>query len=380
MKQFRVIHLVEDLKIGGAERVIADIVESLDRKKFEASVWCVTRGGKIAEALSDKGVEVRILGISNYRNPLNILKLTRLLRKAEPDIVHTHGYFASVISRLAAKKAGIPVIIAHVHSTYWDYHKRHVLIERKLSRFTDKIICCSRAVESFVRDFEKIEGDKTIVIYNGADEERFFPSQDAQSIRAEFGMDKKDPVVGTVSSLTPHKGHHDLLRAASLVLEEIPSVKYLLVGDGPLRERLEEQAKKANIHSSVIFTGEREDIPEVLSLMDVFVLPSSSREGLGLAIIEAMAAGKPVVATEIGGIPEVVKDGETGLLVAPGNPEALARATLRLLRDPNAARVMGEQGRIRFEEKFTKNRMVREIEDLYTDLINPTQDSSDEKA
>jgi glycosyltransferase involved in cell wall biosynthesis len=380
MTSFKVIHLVEDLKIGGAERVIADIALGLDRKKYDARVWCVTRGGETAAELGQKGIDVQVLGISSYRNPLNTFKLTRQLKAARPDIVHTHGYFASVIGRIAARRAEIPVILAHVHSTYWEYKKRHITIERKLSRFTHKIICCSRAVENFVKNTEKITDNKTIVIYNGVDEERFSPLKSLPSIRAEWGMDEETAVVGTVSSLTPHKGHEYLIQAASLVLDTLPAAKFLIVGDGPLRQRLEDQAKDLNIHPAVIFTGTRKDIPEMLSLMDVFVLPSHIREGLGIAIIEAMAAEKPVVATDIGGIPEVVNDSETGFLVDPGNPEALSKAIIELLQNPQRAKIMGEKGRNRVKEMFTTKKMLSDIEKLYQSLANQTKIKIDETA
>ena len=375
MKKLSIIHLVEDLKIGGAERVIADIVEGLDRKRFEARVWCVARGGETADELMEKGVEVRILGISSYHNPLNIIRLSRLLKKEEPDIVHTHGYFASVIGRLAAKKAGIPTIITHVHSTYWEYKKRHILIERYLSRFTHKIICCSEAVENFVTCHEKIKNDKTVVIYNGVDEERFSPIQDPSSARARFGIDRESPVVGTVSSLTPHKGQGFLIQAAAKIRDKYPSTKFLIVGDGPLRLSLEEQAQRLGLQSSLILTGARRDIPELLSLMDIFVLPSSSREGLGIAIIEAMAMEKPLVTTDIGGIPEAVQDGETGLLVPPGDSDALAKAIIELLDDPDRAKAMGKKGRDRFEQKFTRKRMLSQIENLYLALASQKKDN-----
>lgn len=376
----KVIHLVEDLKIGGAERVIADTALGLDRKKYEVSVWCVSRGGETAADLREKGIEVKILGISSYRNPLNISRLKRLLKTSRPDIVHTHGYFASVIGRIAARRANIPVILTHVHSTYWEYRKRHLLIERKLSRFTDKIICCSKAVEDFVKNFEKITDNKTIVIYNGVDVERFSPKKKTASMRAESEMNKEAPVIGTVSSLTPHKGHEHLIDAASLVLETLPSAQFLIIGDGPLRQKLENQAKNRNIHHDVIFTGIRKDIPEMLSLMDVFVLPSLSREGLGIAIIEAMAAEKPVVATDIGGIPEVVNDGETGFLVPPGDPEALAGAIIELLQNPHKAKTMGEKGRARVKKKFTTKKMLSEIENVYQSLTNQIKIKTHETA
>jgi glycosyltransferase involved in cell wall biosynthesis len=380
MTRLKVIHLVEDLKIGGAERVIADIALGLDRKKYDASVWCVTRGGETASELSEKRIEVKVLGISSFRNPLNTVRLARLLQAARPDIVHTHGYFASVIGRLAARRAGTPIILAHVHSTYWEYKKRHIMIERKLSRFTHKIICCSQAVESFVTNTEKIADNKTIVIYNGVDEERFSPSKNSTSIRAEFGMDEEAAVVGTVSSLTPHKGHEYLIQAASLVLSTLPAARFLVVGDGPLRKKLEDQAKNLNIYPAVIFAGTRKDIPEILSLLDVFVLPSHTREGLGIAIIEAMAVERPVVASDIGGIPEVVNDSDTGLLVPPGDPEALAKATNELLQNPARAKEMGKKGRIRVKERFTAKKMLAEIEHVYQSLAGQRDVKTDEKA
>jgi glycosyltransferase involved in cell wall biosynthesis len=267
-----------------------------------------------------------------------------------------------------------------VHSTYWDYKKRHIRNERKLSHFTDKIICCSKAVENFVKDFENIKDGKTTVIYNGVDEDRFSRLKDSKSIRTELGIDEGSPVVGSVSSLTPHKGHEHLIQAASLVLDKHPSTRFLIVGDGLLRKRLEDQAKDLNIHSTVIFTGERKDIPEILSLMDVFVLPSFSREGLGLAIIEAMAAKKPVVATEIGGIPEAVNKGKTGFLVPPGDPAALATAIVELLQNPKKAKEMGEKGRARVMERFTKTKMLSEIQEVYQSLVSHSERKKDETA
>jgi len=376
MNKLSVFHLVEDLKTGGAERVIADIVEGLDRKRFEARVWCLTRGGETADELLEKGVEVRILGIWSYHNPLNIIRLSRLLKKEKPDIVHTHGYFASVIGRLAAKKAGLPIIITHVHSTYWEYKKRHLLIERYLSRCTHRIICCSEAVKNFVTGHEKIKEDKTVVIYNGVDEERFLPVQDPSPVRARLGIDRESPVVGTVSSLTPHKGQKYLIQAAAKIREKYPATRFLIVGDGPLRRSLEEQALELSLQSSLIFTGARRDIPDLLSLMDIFVLPSSSREGLGIAIIEAMAMEKPTVATDIGGIPEVVQDGETGLLVRPGDSAALAKAIIELIDNPDRAKAMGKKGRNRFAQKFTRKTMLSKIEDLYLGLAGPKKDNA----
>jgi glycosyltransferase involved in cell wall biosynthesis len=234
-------------------------------------------------------------------------------------------------------------------------------------------------VEDFVRNYERIKPSKTVFIYNGVDEDNFSTFKNGSSAKAQLGVDSGVSLVGTVSSLAPHKGHKYLIQAAPMILDILPSTKFLIVGDGILREKLEEQVKNLNLISNVIFTGTRKNIPDLLPAMDIFVLPSCSREGLGISIIEAMAAEKPVVATDIGGIPEVVKNGETGLLVLPRNSEALAQAIIELLQNPKKANTMGKKGRIRFQEKFTNKRMLSEVENLYVALINQKKDNQDEK-
>jgi glycosyltransferase involved in cell wall biosynthesis len=368
MRKAKVLHLVEDLKTGGLERVIADIAQGLDKQKFEVEVWCVARGGEVAAELAEKGIEVKILGIFSCYHPYRIMNIAWLLKKSKADIVHTHGYFASVIGRTAARIAGVPILIDHMHSTYWEYKKRQIFVEKLLSSLTHKVICCSRAVENFVTGHLKVNPSKTIVIYNGADEEIFIPTENS-ALKARLGIQPADPVVGTVSSLYHHKGHEYLLQAVPLVLEAFPSTKFLIVGDGPLRKKLEDQAEDLNISAHLVFTGKRKDVPDLLSVMGIFVLPSCSREGLGISIIEAMASEKPVVATEIGGIPEVVADEETGYLVPPQNPDALAKAIVNLLQSPQRAKEMGRRGRARFEEKFTKRKMLSEVENLYLNLM-----------
>jgi len=178
-------------------------------------------------------------------------------------------------------------------------------------------------------------------------------------------MKPGEQVVGTVSSLTPHKGHTYLIEAASKVLEVFPSTQFLLVGDGRMREELEKKAKNLNLTPSIKFLGTRKDIPEILAAIDIFVLTSSSREGLGISILEAMAAEKPVVATAIGGIPEVVIDGETGILVPPKNTDDIAGAIIELLKNPGKANTMGQKGAQRVKEKFTTQHMLVDIEELY---------------
>jgi glycosyltransferase involved in cell wall biosynthesis len=368
MPRVKVFHLVEDLKLGGMEQVIASLALHLDKTHFDVSVFCVSRGGVIAEDLIRQGVRVEILGIMSYFDLSRLLKLILRLRIEKVGIIHTHGYFAGVVGRIAGLLAQTEVIIHHVHSTYYGYRKRHFAIERLLGTYTKRVVCCSGAVANHVQDREKIPAWKCDVIYNGIPEIRTVETS-AETLKQQFNILTKEPVIGTVANLFEHKGHAYLMQAARIVLDHYPSVKFLLVGDGPMRPVLQAMAGNLRISSSIIFAGRRQDIPVMLNLMDIFVLPSSGREGLGISIIEAMAAGKPAIGTILGGIPEVIEDNVTGLLVPPANHEALAGAILSLLGNRRKCAELGENGRTRYQEKFTEKLMLRKIETLYDSFL-----------
>jgi glycosyltransferase involved in cell wall biosynthesis len=368
VKRIKILHLVEDLKIGGLERVIESIVTGLDKDRYDAEVWCLAYGGEIAEELIDMGVSVKILGMKSYYNPLSLVALSRLMRKEKIEILHTHGYFASTFGRLAAILAGVPVIITHVHSTYYGYSKRNLLIERFLSFFTDKIVCVSVAVQKFVLEVEGINEKKTLVIYNGVKELGVREAKLDVS-RKSFDISDSNIVVITVASLTPHKGHGVLIDAMHILSQEYQSLRFLIVGDGPLRNDLAEYVKKLDLTQNIVFTGLKRDIYSLLRLSDIFVLPSLEREGLGIAIIEAMACGLPLAGTRLGGIPEVIEENVNGFLVTPGDPEELAVAIEKLISDKIARERMGQMGRLIYEKKFTVTKMTESIGSLYDELI-----------
>lgn len=368
MKKIKIIQLVEDLRIGGMERVVADIVSNLDRSRYDVSVWCLSGGGETADRIRSAGIDVVEQNIRSYYNPFNILKLARLFRASGPDIVHTHTYFTNTIGRLAGVFAGVRVLVTHVHSVYSQYKARNIFIERFLSRYTDRIITCSDAVKDFAVRVEGICPEKVITIYNGIDVSRFEKSARGRAVRATFGVTEDSvSVLVTVASLGPRKGHADLLDAFSEVVRDHPDARLLFVGDGPLRKDLEEQARRLELGGRVIFAGARYDVPEILAASDVFVLPSVI-EGLGIAAIEAMAAGLPVVATNTGGLPEVVKDGFSGLLVPVNDPVSLARAVNSILGDREKAKRMGEEGR-KLSSGFSLAGMIGKIEALYDGCI-----------
>ena len=370
MTRIRLAHMVEDLKIGGIERVIASIVLGLNKKRYAIEVWCLSAGGDIAEELLGKGVKVKIIGLNSYYNPARIIKLAQLIKSAKIDILHTHGYFASTFGRLAAILARTPVVISHVHSTYYGFKNRNLCIERLLSLFTTKIICVSQAVKNFVENDEKISLEKTILIYNGARD----PIKDIDfsmptSLRERMGYDSDEILLIIVASLTKNKGHVVLIEALDQIAAKIPKLKLLVVGDGPKRIKLEDYVWQLGLFDKVRFTGSIKNVFEWLKASDLFVLPSIEREGLPVALVEAMAAALPVIGSQIGGIPEAIESNVNGFLVPPKNINALAIAIEKMVSDRFKMKKMGEKSREIFSEKFSALKMSENIDALYRQMI-----------
>jgi len=369
--KIRILHLVEDLKVGGLENVFASIVLGLDKTKYQSQVWCLAQGGDVATELIGKGVAVWILGEKSYYNPLRVLHLARLIRVEKFHIIHAHGYFAGTFGRMAGIIAHVPIIIAHVHSAYHEYALRNLVIENILSRFTDRVVCVSKAVQRFVVETERIREDKTCLIYNAAC--IIPPDGNIETIlqkREQLGIDKQDVVITILASLTPNKGHRVLLDAFAQVAKKHPHIKLLIVGTGPLMEKLRDITSHLGVASKVIFAGRRRDIAPLLQLSDISLLPSITREGLGVALIEAMSMGLPLIGTKVGGIPEVIAHNVNGLLVSPGDSHELAAAMDTLVQDGEMRKQMGGRGKEIYEEKFTMSKMMGLVETLYDELLD----------
>jgi glycosyltransferase involved in cell wall biosynthesis len=365
--RIKVIHVVEDLKVGGQEKVIASIATGLDPKKFNIEIWCLARGGAVADWLWQAGIPVRILNLSTYHRPLNIVRLARHMRRSRADIVHTHGNFASTFGRLAAILAGLRGVVAHVHTCDFSLSHRHILIEKILAYFTCRIICVSQAVQDFVRNIENIPANKTCVIYNGA---AGYPMKAGLKIsRSAWGFSAQDCVVVSVGSLVENKGHRILIDAVRRLVPAYPSLRILIVGDGPLRSTLEEQVGRFKLSEFIKFTGIVKDIHSVLDKADIFVLPSRYREGLSLAVLEAMQHGLAVIAARVGGVPEAVEHNRSGILVPPGDGGKFGDAIARLLADNTLRTAMGAEGKKRYEEQFRGDKMVARIEALYQSVL-----------
>ena len=372
--KINIVHLVEKLQIGGLEKVLTTIVLNLNKEKYNVSVWCLRKGGFFANRLIENGIDVKILGISTSRNPIDIYKLYKLLKHHKIDLIHTHAYAAGTIGRISAFLAGVSVIISHNHSVYVHFNRYFHFVEWALSHITDRIICISNIVKKFANETQGISTKRLIVIHNGIDNVRPVPVEAAIELKEELGIPPEHTVIGTITHMQEHKGVLYLVQSASSLLRSRKDLVFLLVGNGKQEGELKKLCINLKVEKSVVFTGERSDIPEILSIIDVFVLPSI-REGLGLSILEAMACGKPVIATDVGGIPEVVKDGVSGILVPPKDPEALKDAILELLDDKGKQETMGCNGKRICDESFNSSTMVNKIEHLYDSLIKGSNKS-----
>lgn len=362
MRPVKVLHLVEDFKVGGLERVVETIYNGLDRSRYDPHIGCIAAGGDLADRFLQEGKSLQILGLKTYHNPANIVALARYLRRGRFAIVHTHAYFAGTMGRIAASLAGTPVVVHHVHTTYWNFQARHILMERALSAVTARIVCCSDFVRDFVVRREGITSERTVTIHNGV-EDRL--AEDGDCDRDGIG-----PVcIAVVASLVENKGHAVLLEAVHRLVQIHPGLELWIVGEGPLRETLEERAGALGMAGRAVFLGQRDDVPRILSRSDIVVLPSLYREGLSVSLIEAMSRARPVVATSVGGARELVTDGVNGFLVAPKDVSALAAKLDLLVRDETLRRAMGSAGRRRYEEKFNAAVMIGRIEALYRDLL-----------
>ncbi len=372
LQKIKVVQLAEDLKVGGLERTLAYIVNNLDPSIFSVEVWCIARGGAIADELQKNGHLLRILNLNNYFNPWKVIQLAGLLRREKVSILHSHAYFANTMGRMAAILARVPVRFAHIQSSHWssdERSSRNYLVDRLLSHFTSRVIACSDSAARFQLEALKINPRKVITIYNCTDVERYANQGATGTQRKELGIGEDDLVIGSVGRLEKLKGHRLLLEVTKDLTESFPSLKLVIIGDGEEREVLEKKRSDLGLVNHVILTGIRNDVEKLLPVLDVYVQPTIGREGLPLTVVEAMAAKLPVVASDIGGTREAVLHNQTGILVAPGDKEGLARALSRILRDREMRCQMSQEGWKLCQQKFSVTHMVEALTTLYLEEV-----------
>lgn len=371
MKKIKVLHLTLDSKIAGTERLLLELAEKSDRNFFDLHFCTLAPSGRLQEEIGQKGLKSYALNFKGLWNILPVYaRLLRLLKKEKFDIIHTHLFLSSFLGLTAARLTGNSFCVTTRH--YSDYMYRFgnflkIKMDRLCLGLSDRVIAVSDAVAKLMKEKDRISGAKITVIHNGIDLGKIMQDQSASNrVREQFGI-SDSLVVGAVGSLQHRKGHSFLIEAMPLVIKQHPRAKLVIAGEGPLLENLKKQAKKIGVDRQVIFCGYCNDIYPVISAFDVFVQPSVE-EGFGIAVLEALAMGKPVIASCVGGIPEIIRGNICGRLVPPADANRLAEAIIDVLNTSFDPEKLKNEGKKIIQERFNAKDMVLKYEQLYKDL------------
>jgi glycosyltransferase involved in cell wall biosynthesis len=375
-KPVRVLHVLRPAA-GGMRQHVLQLATGLVSHGFDAQIAC-PGDAEILRSAFAAGIEIRPVPIVGPLSPLRdieaVIVLSDVIRRGSFDLVHAHGSKAGLIGRIAAMLARSPNRVVTVHNDVLGGSVRPGLrravigVERLLARHTSRMIAVSDALRSELVDTVGIDPALAVTVHNGIDLAPFLASVDPGPVRERYGIPRDALVLGQAARFAPQKGHDTLVAAAVPVLERIPNAILLLAGDGPLLEQVVRAAARTAVASRILFPGFETDVRGMLAALDVFV-SSPVSEGLGLAAIEAMAAGLPVVSVRTGGVPEVVIEGETGLLAEPGDVPGLTEAMLRLARDPMMRLAMGKAGRLRAVEEFSQETMLERTAAVYREVL-----------
>lgn len=358
-KKINVAHVVGSLTYGGAENQVIKLLNGLDPVRFEKHLITFSSGRSELRSLLSPSVKTHNLNLSGLKSLLGIVTMSVLLKRERIHIVQSHMYHVNLYSVLAARLAGVPVVVTTEHGkNSWKRNHHRVIERRVISPLASIRIAVSNDILETRVQMDRIPAGKMIVVPNCVD----IPPAVAR--RADAGA----VVLGTVGRFVPAKDYATLLRAAKPVLESNNAAELWLVGDGPEKEDLERLTEDLGIRDRVLFTGWQPDVSKYLSRMTVFVL-SSITEGIPVAMLEAMVAGIPVVATRVGGIPEVIEHGKNGLLVDPRRPEELAQAVMQLLRDEGLRTRLGDQGRQHIVDNYSTGTICDEYTRLFERLL-----------
>lgn len=359
----KVLLVIDNLGRGGAQQQVMEFLRNVDRYAFGVTIVSLDKTkGDYRDQIKKCGFEVYELGHRGLINFKTLFCLIKLVRQVRPDIVHTYLYASDFYGRIAARLAGVRVIISSIRNLHVWKKRHHILADHLLARVTDAIIINAEALRDFVVRKEKIDTRKIITIYNGIDLTRFEGLVDPAKVKAELGIPVGGLLVGMVGRFARQKDYRNFLSAAVSILKTREDVFFVVVGEGETRQDLMKEFK----HPKVIFTGQRTDIPSLINAMNLCVL-STFFEGCPNVIMEYMACSKPVIASNVGGCPELVQDGSTGYIVPLDNPDALAQKMNILLDDSQLREKFGINGRKRIEEGFTVGKMVHSIENIYRD-------------
>ena len=378
MTTTRVLNVVPTLMCGGTENQFMTLARMLDRVRFDVEFACLRRWGGFVDELLARNIPLTEYPVSTFRSLAAVAqqaRLTRHIRRRRIQIVHAYNFYGNVFATPPARLVA-PVVIASIRDCAPYLTRMQKRVQRYACQFADCILVNADAVKEWLIG-DGYDASKIAVIRNGVDLARFDNLPAQSHVRRELGLAADTPLVGVVSRLTRLKGLEHFLEAAAIVRSRIPAARFLVVGETNPMDRdylreLQTHAARYGVADHVTFTGIRSDVPAVLASLTVSVMPSLN-EALSNVVLESMAAGAPTVATRVGGTPEAVVEGVTGILVPPADSTALADAIVHLLRNPQLAAHLGCAARARIADHFSVRRMVRATEDLYTQLLERKQ-------
>ena len=374
-----ILFVIDGLEFGGGERTFLQLIQGLSCVEYGIHV-ATSLEGDFFKILTEMGIDVVPLDLKRRVNVKNIKRLSEIIRERKISIVHSQGGRADFYARMASKMLKPKVKI--VNTVAMPVKGYDVGVFRKgvyrfldwfSERYVDRFIVVSEVLRDALLSSYKIQPDKVIKIYNGIELDEYRPNgkevrSQKSEVRREFGIAKDVPVIGAIGRMVWQKGFEYLIQAIPDIVQDVPDAKFLLVGDGPLRERIEALSKELRVRDNMIFTGFRSDIKEILCAVDLLVIPSLL-EGFPMVILEAMAMAKPIIATNIDGITEQITDGVNGILVPPKDPSALAKGVIRVLNNKELAMTMGLSARKKVEQEFSVEKMVAETEKVYLSLL-----------
>ncbi len=365
----KILFLVVHLNYGGAEVGLLTTLKNIRKDLFDYKILSIERKGPVGEEIEKAGFEVTYLNSrARLYNLALIFKIVRVLKEERPDILHTSLFYANFFGRIASLFWKPSVIITEERSMYTEKKFYHIMLDKLLSGMTDKIIVCSNSVLEFTVQQEKIGKEKFYLIYNAVDADRFSVNETKEALRRRYGFPEQGFIVGSVGSLIPKKGHNLLIEAAVDLSKNIPDFRLLIIGEGESKPFLTEMSRRYGLNNSVNFLGARSDVPQLLKAMDVFILPSF-QEGFPRTIIEAMYTGLPVMASKISGIPEIISDGENGLLLPVGNSAIIVAKCLMLYNDPGLRNKIGSSAKKKIESGYLPKDYVQKLEELYAGTL-----------
>ena len=382
--RIKVLRIIGRLNVGGPAIQVVNLTAGLDPNRYQSLLVAGSENeaeGSMLDFALSHGVRPTVIPeiVTAFslapRDAKALLKLYALMRQERPDIVHTHTAKAGFLGRATARLAGVPIIVhtfhGHVLHGYYGAMKNQLLrrVEQSLAPVTDRLVTVSEQVRHDLVGYGIAKAEKISVVPLGFDLDPFLNSHAQQGeFRREMGLSEEHKLIGIVGRLFAIKNHALFLKSAALIVAREPAARFVVVGDGVFRPNLENQARELGITDRVLFTGWRRDLPRICADLNVLVV-SSDNEGTPVSAIEAMASSCPVVATRVGGLPDLIEDQKTGRLVPPRDAEALARAVLDLLNNTQTARELGQNAMAAVRQRFTVQRLLGDMDHLYTELL-----------